>query len=161
MYPGNLIFSQVMAHLPMQPFDVVCSAIGAITKSKPSPASIPVPGLRPTHLPGKPPGYRKHHKLYHMGIRGGISRNTLAHANQTRDWRIYADFAIPDPHGSTTVSPRFGLELKQTVYVLGKMPTIDLCLSVFLGPLSHHQRGRQTAYLTRPSGQYSHVYPHL
>jgi len=32
-------------------------------------------------------------KTYHMGIRGKISRNTLSHANQTRDWRIYADFA--------------------------------------------------------------------
>lgn len=32
-------------------------------------------------------------KLYHLGIRGRVSRNTLAHANETRDWRIYADFA--------------------------------------------------------------------
>ena len=32
-------------------------------------------------------------KLYHMGFRGKVSRNTLAHANQVRDWRIYADFA--------------------------------------------------------------------
>src|SRR5205807_10635584 len=32
-------------------------------------------------------------KLYHMGIRGQVSRNTLAHANEQRDWRIYADFA--------------------------------------------------------------------
>ena len=35
----------------------------------------------------------KSSKLYHMGIRGQVSRNTLAHANQVRDWRIYADFA--------------------------------------------------------------------
>ncbi len=32
-------------------------------------------------------------KLYHMGIRGKVSRNTLAKANETRDWRIYSDFA--------------------------------------------------------------------
>ncbi len=32
-------------------------------------------------------------KLYHVGIRGGVSRNTLAKANERRDWRIYADFA--------------------------------------------------------------------
>src|SRR6202161_454612 len=32
-------------------------------------------------------------KLYHMGFRGQVSRNTLAHANEHRDWRIYADFA--------------------------------------------------------------------
>ena len=34
-----------------------------------------------------------HTKLYHLGIRGKVSRNTLANANQVRDWRIYADFA--------------------------------------------------------------------
>ena len=32
-------------------------------------------------------------KLYHMGIRSKVSRNTLANANKVRDWRIYADFA--------------------------------------------------------------------
>jgi len=32
-------------------------------------------------------------KLYHMGVRGKISRSTLADANDNRDWRIYADFA--------------------------------------------------------------------
>src|SRR5712664_1680228 len=32
-------------------------------------------------------------KLYHMGIRGRVSRNTLANANSVRDWRIYAHFA--------------------------------------------------------------------
>lgn len=32
-------------------------------------------------------------KLYHMGIRGRVSRSTLADANEKRDWRIYADFA--------------------------------------------------------------------
>src|SRR5712671_6505314 len=35
----------------------------------------------------------QHTKLYHLGIRGQVSRNTLAHANSVRDWRIYADFA--------------------------------------------------------------------
>jgi hypothetical protein len=35
----------------------------------------------------------QHNKLCHMGIRGGVSRNTLANANTVRDWRIYADFA--------------------------------------------------------------------
>ena len=33
------------------------------------------------------------HRLYHMGIRSNVSRNNLAHANETRDWRIFADFA--------------------------------------------------------------------
>src|SRR5688572_33411301 len=33
-------------------------------------------------------------KLYHLGIRGGVARSTLADANETRDWRIYQDFAM-------------------------------------------------------------------
>jgi hypothetical protein len=71
-------------------------------------------------------------KLYHMGIRSPISRNTLANANQVRDWRIYADFA----HGLIQQArilyrnDPFGLELDQTVYALDAT-TIDLCLSLF------------------------------
>ena len=71
-------------------------------------------------------------KLYHMGIRSQISRNTLAHANQVRDWRIYADFA----HALIRVArdlyrdEPFGVELDQTVYALDAT-TIDLCLSLF------------------------------
>lgn len=72
-------------------------------------------------------------KLYHMGFRcGTISRNTLAHANETRDWRIYADFA----HRLITTARKLyatddlGLELAQTVYALDAT-TIDLCLSLF------------------------------
>lgn len=71
-------------------------------------------------------------KLYHMGFRGKISRNTLANANQVRDWRIYADFAhvlisIARP---LYVKENFGLELEQTVYALDST-IIDLCLSLF------------------------------
>lgn len=71
-------------------------------------------------------------KLYHMGIRSHISRNTLAHANAMRDWRIYADFAqvlITVARDLYRDEP-FGLELKQTVYALDAT-TIDLCLSLF------------------------------
>ncbi len=71
-------------------------------------------------------------KLYHMGIRGGVSRNTLAHANETRDWRIYADFAQVLIHQARHLyaDDDFGLELDQTVYALDTT-TIDLCLSLF------------------------------
>ena len=71
-------------------------------------------------------------KLYHMGIRGKVSRSTLADANQTRDWRIYSDFAQILIHEARRlyVDDDFGLELKQTVYALDSS-TIDLCLSVF------------------------------
>ena len=71
-------------------------------------------------------------KLYHMGFRGKISRNTLANANQIRDWRIYADFAqvlisIARP---LYAKDNFGLELEQTVYALDST-IINLCLSLF------------------------------
>lgn len=71
-------------------------------------------------------------KLYHMGIRSQISRNTLAHANQVRDWRIYADFAhaLIRVARDLYIDEPFGVELDQTVYALDAT-TIDLCLSLF------------------------------
>lgn len=71
-------------------------------------------------------------KLYHLGIRGGISRNNLAHANQVRDWRIYADFAqvLIVAARQLYQGDKFGVELDQTVYALDAT-TIDLCLSLF------------------------------
>ncbi len=71
-------------------------------------------------------------KLYHMGIRGKVSRSTLADANETRDWRIYSDFAQILIHEARQlyIDDDFGLELKETVYALDSS-TIDLCLSVF------------------------------
>jgi hypothetical protein len=71
-------------------------------------------------------------KLYHMGIRGKVSRNTLAHANETRDWRIYADFAQVLIHTARPLyaEESLGLRLKRTVYALDST-TIDLCLALF------------------------------
>jgi len=71
-------------------------------------------------------------KTYHMGIRGKISRNTLAHANQTRDWRIYADFAqvLIRKARQLYADDSFGIELEQTTYALDAT-TIELCLSLF------------------------------
>ena len=71
-------------------------------------------------------------KTYHMGIRGKISRNTLAHANQTRDWHIYADFAqtLIRKARQLYADDLFGIELEQTIYALDST-TIDLCLSLF------------------------------
>jgi len=73
-----------------------------------------------------------HEKLYHIGIRGRISRSTLADANEKRDWRIYSDFAQILIHEARQlyVDEDFGLELKDTVYALDAS-TIDLCLSLF------------------------------
>jgi hypothetical protein len=71
-------------------------------------------------------------KLYHMGIRGKVSRNTLAHANQVRDWRIYADFAhvLIGIARELYINENFGVELGQTAYALDAT-IIDLCLSLF------------------------------
>jgi len=71
-------------------------------------------------------------KLYHMGIRGRVSRNTLANANAVRDWRIYADFAhlLIRQARALYRDDDFSLALEQTVYALDST-TIDLCLSLF------------------------------
>jgi hypothetical protein len=71
-------------------------------------------------------------KLYHMGIRGRVSRNTLANANSVRDWRIYADFAhlLIKQARELYRHDEFSLALQQTVYALDAT-TIDLCLSLF------------------------------
>ncbi len=71
-------------------------------------------------------------KLYHLGIRGTVSRNTLAHANQVRDWRIYGDFAqmLITKARNLYASEPFAAELDNSVYALDST-TIDLCLTLF------------------------------
>ena len=71
-------------------------------------------------------------KLYHMGIRGKVSRSTLADANEAHDWRIFADFAqhlIARARALYTDDP-FGVEIQHTAYALDST-TIDLCLDLF------------------------------
>lgn len=72
------------------------------------------------------------HKLYHMGFREPVRRSTLADANETRDWRIYAEFAqrLIAQARKLYAQEDLGLELTNTVYALDST-TIDLCLSVF------------------------------
>jgi len=71
-------------------------------------------------------------RLYHVGIRGKVSRNTLAVANEKRDWRIYADFAqiLINEARQLYADEPFGVDLAETVYALDSS-TIDLCLSLF------------------------------
>ena len=71
-------------------------------------------------------------RLYHMGIRGRVSRSTLARANENRDWRIYADFAqvLIQMARPLYRNDDFGVQLKQTAYAFDST-TIDLCLSLF------------------------------
>src|ERR1700724_2193519 len=71
-------------------------------------------------------------KLYHLGFRSTIARNTLANANAVRAWRIYADFAqhLIGIARRLYADDPLALELDNTVYALDST-TIDLCLSVF------------------------------
>lgn len=71
-------------------------------------------------------------KLYHMGIRSRVARNTLAHANQVRDWRIYADFGqtLIGIARQLYVGESFAVDLQNTVYALDST-MVDLCLSLF------------------------------
>ena len=139
MHSGRFVFSQLMEHLPAKVFrrcvhryrgdrhiqsftcldQFLCLAFAQLTHRE---------SLRDIEV-----CLRAHReKLYHMGIRGGMARNTLANANRKRDWRIHADFAqalirIARP---LYAEEDLGLELDNTVYALDSS-TVDLCLSVF------------------------------
>lgn len=139
MYQGQTVFSQVMDFLPHKKFSqcvdrysgnyrvrsftcydqFLCMAFAQLTYRE---------SLRDIECCLR----AMREKLYHMGIRGKVSRSTLADANETRDWRIYSDFAqiLIDEARRLYVDEDFGLELKETVYALDSS-TIDLCLSVF------------------------------
>jgi hypothetical protein len=77
-------------------------------------------------------------KLYHLGIRGGVSRSNLAHANELRDWRIYAEFAqaLIGVARPMYADEPLEVELANTVYALDST-LIELCLSMF--PWAHYR----------------------
>jgi hypothetical protein len=71
-------------------------------------------------------------KLYHMGFRGRVARSTLADANESHDWRIFADFA---QHPIGVARPLYagdalGVDLDASLYALDST-TIGLCLALF------------------------------
>jgi len=139
MNTGRTLFSQVMEHLPLYEFhkcveryggdykvqhfscldQFLCMAFAQLTYRE-SLRDIEA-SLRATRR-----------KLYHMGIRSNVARNTLAHANGVRDWRIYADFArvLIGIAQDLYADDAFRLELQETIYALDST-TIDLCLSLF------------------------------
>ena len=139
MNRGKLVFAQIMEHLPLTTFrrcvarydgehkvkrfscldQYLCMAFAQLTWRE---------SLRDIEACLR----AQSTKLYHLGIRGNVARNTLANANATRDWRIYCDFAqslIGIARRLYAEEP-LGIELKDTVYALDST-TIDLCLSVF------------------------------
>ena len=79
--------------------------------------------------------------LYHMGLREPIRRSTLADANETRDWRIYAEFAqrLIAQARRLYAEDELEVDLASTVYALDST-TIDLCLSVPAPPPQQHSK---------------------
>ena len=139
MHQGRTVFSQLMDFLPMHKFrqcveryqgnkgvrtftcldQFMCMAFAQLTYRE---------SLRDIECCLR----AMREKLYHIGIKGKISRSTLADANEKRDWRIYNDFAqiLIDEARQLYADEDFGLDLRDTVYALDAT-IIDLCLSVF------------------------------
>src|SRR5579863_751275 len=139
MYAGKLVFAQLMEYAPWHTFrrmvtkyrgdfnvrtfscldQFLCMAFAQLTFRESLRDIIACLRAQPT-------------KLYHLGIRGKISRSALADANEERDWRIYWGFAqalIRTARQLYAKEP-IGVELSETVYALDST-TIDLCLSLF------------------------------
>ena len=139
MYAGKLVFAQITEHLPLPVFRQCVERYGGHHKVKSFTCLAQFLCMTFAQLTYRESlrdieaCLRAHQsKLYHMGIRGGVSRNTLANANQVRDWRIYADVAqhlIQIARG-LYFNDGFGVDLDNTVYALDSS-TIDLCLSLF------------------------------
>lgn len=111
--------------------------------------SVTLHGFRPTYLPtGKvckrhtSLSSRKPTQALSYGHTGKGSRNTLANANQVRDWRIYSDFAqiLISRARKLYLNETFGIELNHTVYALDSTIT-DLCLSLFPWPIFRQRKG--------------------
>jgi len=139
MYAGKLVFAQITEHLPLPVFRQCVERYGGHHKVKSFTCLDQFLCMTFAQLTYRESlrdieaCLRAHqNKLYHMGIRGGVSRNTLANANQVRDWRIYADFAqhLIKIACGLYVNDGFGVDLDNTVYALDSS-TIDLCLSLF------------------------------
>ena len=139
MNQGKLVFAQIVDHLPLTTFRRCVARYGGEHKVKHFSCLDQYLCMAFAQLTWRESlrdieaCLRAHStKLYHLGIRGNVARNTLANANATRDWRIYCDFAqhlIGIARRLYAEEP-LGIELKDTVYALDST-TIDLCLSVF------------------------------
>jgi hypothetical protein len=139
MYTGKTLFAQIMDFLPWSTFHRIVARYGGDYRIRILRCAEQFRILAFAQLT-----YRESlrdieaclsaqaSKLYHMGISSAISRSTLADANESRDWRIYADFAqrLIAQARKLYAGEDFGLDLSNTVYALDST-TIDLCLSVF------------------------------
>lgn len=139
MYSGKLVFAQVMEQLPKSRFHHLVDQYGGHRKVKSFSCGDPYRCMAFAQLTYRSSLrdieaclHAQSSKLYHMGIRGGVARNTLANANNVRDWRLHASFAqhlITQARGLYDKDSH-GLDIDSTVYALDSS-TIDLCLSLF------------------------------
>jgi hypothetical protein len=139
MHIGKLVFAQLMEHLPLTTFRRCVARYGGHHKVKRFSCLDQYLSMAFAQLTFRE-SLRdieaclraQSSKLYHLGIRSTVARNTLANANATRDWRIYCDFAqsLIAMARRLYANEPFGVDLKDTVYALDAT-TIDLCLSVF------------------------------
>jgi hypothetical protein len=143
MYVGTTLFAQVMDFLPWKTFQRIVSRSGGDHRVCTLTCSEQLRCMAFAQLTSRE-SLRdieaclsaQAAKLYHMGFRQPVSRSPLADANESRDWRIYAEFAQRLIVQAKTLYARdaLGVELSNTVYALDAT-TIDLCLSVF--PWAH------------------------
>ena len=143
MYAGKTLFAQLMDFVPWTTFTRIVSRYGGDHRVRVLPCAEQYRAMAFAQLT-----YRESlrdietclsvqaSKLYHMGLREPVRRSTLADANETRDWRIYADLAqrLIVQARRLYANEDLGLDLTNTVYALDST-TIDLCLSVF--PWAH------------------------
>jgi hypothetical protein len=139
MPEGHYVFAQVMQHLPLTTFRRCVERYGGEYKVKRFSCLDQYLCLAFAQLTWRE-SLRdieaclrvQSSKLYHLGFRSAIARNTLANANAVRDWRIYADFAqhLIGIARRLYADDPLSLDLDDTVYALDST-TIDLCLSVF------------------------------
>jgi hypothetical protein len=139
MHQGKLVFAQVMAHLPLSTFRRCVARYDGEHKVKSFSCLDQFYAMAFAQLTFRESLrdieaclVTQRHRLYHLGFRSPVARNTLANANAVRPWQIYADLA---QHLIGIARPLYanepiGLDLKETVYAFDAT-TIDLCLSVY------------------------------
>lgn len=151
MYQGQFVFTQLMDHLPRRTFRRLVQRYGGNHRVRSFTCWRQFASMAFAQLTfreslrdieaclGAVP-----EKLYHLGLPGGVARNTLAVANEKRDWRIYAEFAqeVIGQGRRLYTDDTLGVDLDQTVYALDST-TIDLCLSLF--PWA--RGGRERSYI--------------
>ena len=139
MHNGRTLFAQIMDFLPWTTFERIVQRYGGNRRVRSLPCAQHFRVMAFAQLT-----YRESlrdieaclsaqsMKLYHMGLREPARRSTLADANESRDWRIYAEFAqrLIVRARALYAEDRFALDLEQTVFALDST-TIDLCRSMF------------------------------